>query len=151
MKIKRKQIQSRNKRRGVAAVEAAICIVVMFPILFATLEICNAFFLQESLTIAAYEGARTAARQDADPAAVRQYVNQLLNDRGVDTSSVDIRIDPANFENQPALDPVTVTIDCQTADNSVYVFGYFANRTLTASVSFAFETGPLPANLNNAN
>lgn len=149
MYIRHKRVHSRNKTLGAVAVEAALCILVMFPILFGTLEICSGFYLQESLTIAAYEGARTAARQDATPSDVRDYVREILEDRGVDISNGDIDIDPAAFGNQRALDPVTVTVSCPTAGNSIFVFQHMADRTLTASVSFAFEVGLPPLDLNN--
>lgn len=148
MNIRRKRVHSRNKNLGVAAVETAICVTAMVPILFGTLEICSGFFLQESLTIAAYEGARTAARQDATPEDVRQYVIDILEDRGVDIGNGNIQITPASFANQRALDPVTVRITAPTAGNSVFVFEHLANRDLVAEVTFAFEVGLPPLNLN---
>lgn len=149
MKIKRKRVHSRNRNLGVAAVETAICITAMVPILFGTLEICSGFYLQESLTIAAYEGARTAARQDATPADVSQYVRDILEDRGVNIGDGNIQITPANFNNQRALDPVTVRVTAPTAGNSIFVFEHLANRNLVAEVTFAFEVGLPPLNLNN--
>lgn len=148
MNIRRKRVHSRNKNLGVAAVETAICVTAMVPILFGTLEICSGFFLQESLTIAAYEGARTAARQEATPEGVREYVRDILEDRGVNVDNGDIEITPASFTNQRALDPVTVRVSVPTAGNSIFVFEHLANRTLVAEVSFAFEVGLPPLNLN---
>ena len=148
MNIRRRRAHSRKKNLGVVAVEAAICITAMLPILFGTLEICSGFFLQESLTIAAYEGARTAARQDATPEGVREYVLELLEDRGVKIGDGEIEITPASFENHRALNPVTVRVSAPTAGNSIFVFERLANRTLSAEVTFAFETGLPPLNLN---
>lgn len=148
MKIRQKRVQSRNKNLGVAAVETALCITAMLPIMFGVLEICSGYYLQESLTIAAYEGARTAARQDSDPADVREYVSELLEDRGVNIGDGNIEITPANFDNRRALNPVTIRITAPTAENSIFVFSHMANRSLTAEVTFAFETGLPPLNLN---
>ena len=148
MKIKRKRVHSRNKNLGVAAVETAICITAMVPIMFGTLEICSGYFLQESLTIAAYEGARTAARQNSTPEDVREYVMELLADRGVNAGAGSIEINPATFNNRRALDPVTVRVTVPTAGNSIFVFQHLANRDLVAEVTFAFETGLPPLNLN---
>jgi hypothetical protein len=120
----------------------------MIPIMFGTLEICSGYYLQESLTIAAYEGARTAARQDATPEDVREYVGELLVDRGVNIGDGNIEVIPASFNNQRALDPVTVRITAPTAGNSIFVFQHMANRNLVAEVTFAFETGLPPLNLN---
>jgi len=137
-----------RSRRGAAIVEAALCIPIIILLMFGTLEICAGYYLQESLTIAAYEGARTAARQDANPADVRQYVLDLLEDRGVDIGDGDVVITPSTFTNQRALDPVTVRVSAPTAGNSIFAFQYIANRTLEAEVTFAFETGLPPLNLN---
>jgi len=146
--IRRKRIHFRNKTLGVAAVETALCLVAMIPLLFGTLEICSGYYLQESLTIAAYEGARTAARQDASPEDVRDYVSDLLEDRGVNIGNGNIEIIPEVFDNQRALDPVTVRVTAPTAGNSIFVFQNLANRTLVAEVTFAFEVGLPPLNLN---
>lgn len=151
MKIRRKRVHSRNKNLGVVAVEAAICITAMIPILFGTLEICSGYYLQESLTIAAYEGARTAARQDATPDDVRQYVRELLEDRRVIIGDGEITITPEDFANHRALSPVTVRVSASTSENSLFVFRNLADRTLAAEVTFAFETGLPPLNLNRFN
>ena len=146
--VRRKRVHSRNKNLGVAAVETALCVTALIPIMFGTLEICSGYYLQESLTIAAYEGARTAARQDSTPEDVREYVTELLDDRGVDIVDGNIVITPASFENRRELNPVTITISVPTANNSIFVFQHLANRTLVAEVTFAFETGLPPLNLN---
>jgi hypothetical protein len=148
MNIRRKRVHARNKNLGIVAVEAAICITAMVPIFFGTLEVCSGYYLQESMTIEAYEGARTAARQDATPEGVRQYVRDILEDRGVDIGDGNITITPSTFGNQRALDPVTVRVTAPTAANSMFVLRDIANRTLVAEVTFAFEVGLPPLDLN---
>ena len=153
MKRRRQRLLPTEKTRGIAAVECAICLLALFPIMFGTLEICSAYYLEESLTIAAYEGARFGARQDSTPDMVRTYVQQILNERNVTIENKDITFDPPNFNTdgvpQRVLDPITVTVSTTTAANSSFVFGQLADRTLTATVTFAFETGDPPLDLNS--
>ena len=141
---------NRNNRDGSVMVEAALVIPIIITIMFATLEICSGYYVQESITIAAYEGSRFAAREygrvrgeDEAPFSendITDYITEILDARGV-MSSPEITIDLSGktFETLDVLDPVRVTIACPTEGNSTFVFGKMANRTLTASVVFAAE------------
>lgn len=153
MNKRRQRFLPTDKTRGIAAVECAICLLALFPIMFGTLEICSAYYLEESLTIAAYEGARFGARQDTTPDMVRAYILEILVERGITLDTGEITFDPPNFNTdgvqQNVLDPLTVTVSTTTGANSSFVFGQLADRTLTASVTFALETGDPPLNLNS--
>jgi len=141
----------RNKRDGSVVVEAALVIPIIITIMFATLEICSGYYVQESLTIASYEGARFAAREygrirgeNETPFAesdITDYVSEILDARGVTTApEITVDLDGKTFETIDVLDPIRVTVACPTNGNSTFVFGKMANRTLTASVVFAAET-----------
>ena len=141
----------RDDREGSVLVEAVLVIPIILTIMFATLEICSGYFVQESITIAAYEGSRFAAReygrvrgQDEPPFSERDitdYITEILDARGVTSApEITIDLDGKTFDTIEVLDPVRVTIACPTNGNSTFVFGKMANRTLTASVVFAAET-----------
>ena len=154
MKIKRLPISRRrchgqNRNFGIVAVEAAICMLVIVPIMFATLEICSGYYLQESLTIAAYEGAKMGSRNDSTPARVRDYVSDILAERGIDVPPSGIDITPASFDARRRMEPVRVTITCSTEGNSIFVFDQMAGRQVSAFIEFPFETGLPPFDLNN--
>jgi Flp pilus assembly protein TadG len=140
-----------KERDGSVVVEAALVIPIILAIMFATLEICSGYYVQESITIAAYEGSRFAAREygrvrgENEPpfteSDVTNYVTEILDARGV-TSEPEIEIDwngSATFDQIDVLDPIRVTVSCNTNGNSTFVFGDMANRTLEASVVFAAE------------
>jgi len=140
----------RKNRDGSVIVEAALVIPIILAILFATLEICSGYFVQESITIAAYEGARFAAREsgrvrgpEEPPFAetdVTDYVTEILTARGVESAPViEIDLDGETFDTIDALDPIAVTVSCPTDGNSLFVFGGLTGRTLDATVVFATE------------
>ena len=141
--------QGQNRNFGIVAVEAAICMLVIVPIMFATLEICSGYYLQESLTIAAYEGARTGSRTGSTAAQVQDYVSEILAERGVDIPPSGIVITPATFDQRRRMEPVRVTVTCSTEGNSIFVFDQMAGRQLSAFVEFPFEDGLPPFDLNN--
>lgn len=130
----------RHERRASAAVEAALCIPVIVLLMFATLEICSGFFLQQSLTIAAYEGARTGVKRKETREAVEDMVERILIARGVDLSNgVSIDVRPSDLTTLDALDPVQVSVSVPTAGNSALVFDFLTNRTVRATVRMARE------------
>ena len=154
MKIKRLPISRRrchgqNRNLGIVAVEAALCMLIIVPIMFATLEICAGYYLQESLTIAAYEGAKTGSRANSTPEQVRTYVSELLAERGVNIPASGIQITPASFDARRRMEPVRVTVTCSTGGNSLFVFDHLAGRNVSAFIEFPFETGLPPFDLNN--
>ena len=140
----------RRGRDGTVVVEAALVIPIILTIMFGTLEVCSGYYVQESITIAAYEGSRFAAREygrirgenepEFSESDVTDYVTEILQARGI-TSAPEITIDlnGETFETIDVLDPIRVTVSCTTNGNSTFVFGNLANRTLTASVVFAAE------------
>ena len=118
--------------------------------MFSTLEICSGYFVKESLTIAAYEGSRFAAREfdrvrgEGEPefteSDITDYVTEILEARGVVTEpEIEIDLMGESFDTLEVLDPISVTVSCPTNGNSTFVFGKLANRTLEATVVFAAE------------
>lgn len=142
---------SKDSRDGSVVVEAALVIPIILAIMFGTLEICSGYYVQETVSIAAYEGARFAAREygrvrgedepEFSPQDVNAYVTEILTARGVVTApQIEIDLNGKTFDTIDVLEPIRVTVSCPTDGNSTFVFGNLANRTLTASVVFAAET-----------
>ncbi len=135
-KTKRKPKRFR-KRKGAAAVECAFCIPVVILLMFGTLETCSGIFLKESLTVAAFEGARVGVRRRATSAAVIEQVEAILQIREV--TNADITVEPMDFSTLSALDPITVTIVAPAAGNSLYIFDFMAGRDVSAQVTMVRE------------
>ncbi len=60
-------------RRGVAAMETAVCLPFIAVMIFSGVELSNAVFLKQSINLAAYEAAKliTAPGNNADKAGTR--------------------------------------------------------------------------------
>ena len=112
----------RNRKRsdllrdGVAAVEFAILTPLLFLIIAGTMEVCSALFLQEALTVCAYEGARTAAQRTATEAQVIARVEEVLQERGIVGGSTSVSPAP---EAAMLFEPVVVTVTAPTAGNTI--------------------------------
>ena len=136
VKGRRRRIRNRQ-RRGAAAVECAFCIPIVIILMFATLETCSSIFLKESLTVAAYEGARVGVRRRATFEAVQNRAQAILDARNIQNATITIL--PTDFDSLDALDPIRVTVSAPTAGNSLYIFDFMANRTVSAQVVMVRE------------
>ena len=140
--LKRKQCNTRTlrNRSGAAVVEAALCIPLIIILMFGTLEISAGYYLKESLTIAAYEGARTGVKRRATKDQVVQRVKDILEARNVSLGQNGrITVTPDDLTTLETLDPLTVTVSAPSADNSAFIFNALANRSIDASVKMARE------------
>ncbi len=79
-----------HPRAGAAVVELAVLIPVLFTVAFGTLEVCNRMYLRQTASVAAYEGARLAARRTITQAQVESRCLDLLNGRRVVGGTVTI-------------------------------------------------------------
>jgi hypothetical protein len=127
----------RPRSRGVAAAELAVCLPVIVLLVIATIEACSAIFLKQSLTIAAYEGARTALQDGAKVNDVQSACKRILKDRRIKGGSVQVSAgDIAALEPGQYID-ITVTAPC--GPNSVVPAAFYRGRTLTATASMMIE------------
>ena len=99
-----------RRSRGTATVEAALLLPFLVFIFFGTVEICNQIYFAQSVSIAAYEGARVALIPEATLADVKQQVEEVAAARQLPTPCV--TVSPSNFDSQPAGTFITITIDC---------------------------------------
>ncbi|MGI9517020.1 MAG: TadE/TadG family type IV pilus assembly protein [Pirellulaceae bacterium] len=116
-----------SKRDGGAATEAAICLPIILLIISATVELSTAIYLKESLTIAAYEGARIAISRDADDERVRDRIAEVLAERSIDIGDVAIldrvSVSPAS-DVATMLQPIEIEVSAPTAGNVVLPFRF---------------------------
>ena len=124
-------------RRGVAAAELAVCLPVVVLLVLATIESCSALFLKQSLTVAAYEGVRTAIEKGTTTANVQTRCDQILADRRIQGAKV--TINPANKAVMKPGDFIDVTVSAPCNSNSPVPTTFFRGRTLTAKASMMIE------------
>ncbi len=127
----------RRAGRGVAAAELAVCLPVVVLLVIATVEACSAVFLKQSLTVAAYEGVRTAIVPGATSTSVEATCNQILTDRRVKGATV--TVSPSNIASLNPGDYVDVTITAPCASNSVVPLNFYRGRNMTAKASMMIE------------
>jgi hypothetical protein len=126
-----------NKRRGVAAAELAVCLPVVVLLVVATIESCSALFLKQSLTVAAYEGVRTAIEKGSTTTAVQTACNRILDDRRIQGAKV--TLNPASISSLKPGDFIDVIVSAPCTSNSPVPTTFFRGRTLTATASMMIE------------
>ena len=126
-----------GKRCGVAAAELAVCLPIVVLLVIGTLEACSALFLKQSLTVAAYEGVRTALEEGATSTTVQAACNQILNDRKIQGAK--ITITPSNIAALNPGDFIDVKVSAPCSLNSVVPAAFYKGRTLSATASMMIE------------
>ncbi|MFC1758283.1 TadE/TadG family type IV pilus assembly protein [Planctomycetota bacterium] len=139
MKLRKRKVGS-QQRDGVAAVEFAILTPILFLIIAGTMEVCSALFLQEALTVCAYEGARTATQRKATEAQVVARVEEVLEERGIVNGTVAVEPTP---EAAILFQPVVVTVTAPTTGNTILPlsrwYSWMGNLNFQGEVSLVKE------------
>ncbi len=134
---KRNLIAKQEPRQGVAASELAVCMPVIVLIVLATIESTTMIFLQQSLSVAAYEGARVSLVTGAASTNVKYQSELILQDRGVKKGTV--QVTPANIAGAAEGTWIQVVASAPFTDNSLIGGWMFAGRNLSATVEMMKE------------
>jgi hypothetical protein len=94
-------------------------------------------FLKQSLTVAAYEGARTALADRQTAGSVQAACNQVLKDRKIKGAKITIK--PANITLLKPGDFIDVTVSAPCSNNSVVPATFYRGKSLTATASMMVE------------
>ena len=100
-----------NDQRGIAAVEAALGMLILIPLLLVLVEGSRALLEYKQLQNAAMEGARMLARQNGDATGVENFIkNSILSDASGNSvlrgAGPTVAISPRDSDNN-----VTVQVD----------------------------------------
>ena len=109
------QFTKRNHRTGVAAVEFALTVPILFAFLFAALEFTRGFMMLHTADNAAYEGARRGIVPGATSAQVQAEVQRVMG--AVGARNVNIEVNPTTITNET--DVVTVNVSVPMNSNSL--------------------------------
>jgi Flp pilus assembly protein TadG len=104
-------------RKGAAALEFAVCLPVLVLIVLGSIELTNFIYLKQSLTSAAYEGAREAVRRDATDASVTTVAQSVLAARRI--AGATVRVSPGTRTNTGSL--LTVEVSAPSSANRILV------------------------------
>ena len=127
----------RTERRGAAVAELAVCLPLIFLLVLGTVEACTMVSLKQSLTVAAYEGARTALYPGSTSADVTTDATQVLTDREVQSGSV--LLTPLLFESAASGDYLKVQVSAQCDANGGLGSYLYGGKSLTATVEVVKE------------
>lgn len=127
----------RRRRRGVAAVEFAVCLPVIVLLVFGSIEASSFIFLKQSLSVAAYEGIREAIRDGATSAQAIESAANILNAREVRDFTVSLP--GGEVRSARRGQEIVIEVSAPTATNSPLAGSFVANRTLTARVVMVKE------------
>lgn len=141
-----------RKQKGAAAVELAVSLPVLALLLFGTIEACTMIFLQQSLEIAAYEGARVAILPKVQLSDVEATVNEILAGRRVNGASVTmsllqysdregkwVTVNQPNFQEAAYGTFIKVDVAASCSRNAVFNLRFFGKQEITGSAAFMKE------------
>ena len=132
-----------DSRRGIAAVELALCLPVLMAAGFGMIEACNAVYVQARLQSAAFESVRLATRPTtatnlaASASQVQATCNTLLTQLGVQGATV--TISPSDLTNLTPQTLVTVSISAPFSQNTVTSIVVTNSPVLSASATMVIE------------
>lgn len=120
------------RRRGVAAVEFAVCLPMLVLLVFGSIEASSIIFLKQTLNVSAYEATREAIRDGRSNSDARQRAENILDARNINDFTIDFpRGESSDAERG---DEVIVTVTAPTAANSPLLGQFISNRVLTSRV-----------------
>ena len=133
----RKDKRSESNRRGLAAVEFAVCLPIIVLLVMGSIEASSFIFLKQSISVAAYEGAREAIRSNSVTQDADAQARNILAARQVQGFNISFPgRDPATARRG---DEITVQVTAPTAINSPLAGQFVADRLLTSSVVMVKE------------
>lgn len=125
-----------SNRKGAAVVEFAVCLPVILLIVLGSIEGASMLFLRQTLVQASYEGAKVAIRT-GDKSLAETAVNQVANGRRVQGLRFDTT--PTDLASAQPGDVVTITVSAPGDSNSLFPFGPFKNRIVSAEARMIRE------------
>ncbi len=136
----------RFSRRGAATVEFAVCLPALIALTIGTIDLCSMLFLKESITLAAYEGARRGVGRGRTNADVIARVQQFLDERNIQYSGNPCTFSSPDFADADTLENVTTTVTVPCDGNLLIPSVLFSGTSLSADVTLRKEYKNLPNN-----
>ncbi|MCA9011034.1 MAG: pilus assembly protein [Planctomycetaceae bacterium] len=127
----------RDQRSAVVTVELSIVLPVLMILVIGVVETCNLFYVKQSLTIAAYEGARAAIVKGMAVSAINTRSNQVLTDRHIAGTTVSITPNPPSSAAYGTY--ITVQVQAPYAANALIPGWLFGGTMLRTSVRMMKE------------
>lgn len=141
LRSRTKRTKSRHGiRKGAASVELAFCLPVLFFLTFGTIDVCTMLFLNESASLAAYEGARRGVGRGYNNADANDRILEFLDERGIayDAGNV-VQFSTPGFDGADTLEHVTVTVTIPCEGNLILPSEMIGALNVTGEVTMRKE------------
>ena len=135
-----KQIRSnpqQSQRSAVVTVELAIVLPVLIILVLGIVESCNLFYIKQSLTISAYEGARAAITKGMAVSSISARCSQVLSDRRIASGAIQVTPDTPSSGAYGTY--ITVRVQAPYSANTLIPGWMFGGTTLQTSVRMMKE------------
>ncbi len=124
-------------RCGATVVEMAMCMPILFLLLFGCYEFARTNMMRHAINAAAYEAARTGITPGATVADVEASANFILATVGVRNFEIEVTPNPIEFRSKR----VNVAIHLRVSENTTIPMLYNKNTELLAECSLKREGG----------
>lgn len=125
------------QRRGLAAVELAVCLPVIVVLVFAAIESCSMIFITQSLHAATYEGVRVAVNPTATSAQATARTQQILTGHGI--AGATILLTPADVTTAASGSLVRVTVTASCDANRISPPFFMGGRNIQVQTTMVKE------------
>ncbi len=127
-----------KNRRGVATVEFALTVPLVFLFFFACIEFARASILRHAIDNAAYEACRVVIVPGGTRSEAEAAAQTLLNTFGISSATITISPDPIGVNTAQ----VTVTVSAPVSASMWGTPRFLAAKTLTSQTTLITERTP---------
>lgn len=121
-----------RQRRGVAAVEFAVCVPLLMLLTIGAVQATDAIYLKNSLRLVAYEAGREAIRSNATTSQAAARAQEVLQLRNVKQAKVTFV--PADISQVQAGEPIRVIVRAPANSNTLMSNWFFNNRIIRSEL-----------------
>ncbi len=126
---------NQQTRQGATTVEMALCLPILFLVIFAIIEFARVNQIRQTVKQAAFEAARVAVTVDGTAAQAIAQANFILASNGV--SGATVSLNPSTLTSTTTM--VTVTVSANPAANGWFMRYVTAGQNISAAVTLESE------------
>lgn len=124
-----------RQRRGAAMVELALCLPILFTVVFAILEFSRNLQIHQTVREAAFEGARAGIALDATTSDVIDAATIITNVAAINNPQ--ITVNPAQLSYTSPT--VSVTVSTTAASNGWFLMFFNSSSVISATITLNRE------------
>lgn len=136
--IRQRKLDTVSKpRRGIAAVEFAVCVPVLIILFLGSIECANMIYLKQTLKLSSYEGVRKAIQYNGTNQSARDRCENILTARHIQQAQIEFT--PSNVATVSPGTEISVTISAPCDVNSSLPLTIFANHEMSVTTKMVKE------------